>query len=79
MAIESKVGSMRWIMLRMAVMVLLASWSLGGRALAQDAGAHDRIYVVTHVDIVPPNTASGHKTRAAICFRQPQRQRHRAN
>jgi quinol monooxygenase YgiN len=61
MPIESKVNSMGWVMLRMAVVVLLASWSLGGRALAQDSGAHDRIYVVTHVDIVPPNTATGTK------------------
>jgi quinol monooxygenase YgiN len=61
MPIESKGNSMQWVVLRMAVVVLLASCSLGGRALAQDSGAHDRIYVVTHVDIVPPNTAAGTK------------------
>ncbi len=61
MRIGSKVNSMQSVVLRMAVVVLLASWSLGGRALAQDSGAHDRIYVVTHVDIVPPNTATGTK------------------
>jgi quinol monooxygenase YgiN len=41
--------------------LLLASCSFAGWALAQEPAAHDRIYVVTHVDIVPPNTAAGTK------------------
>jgi hypothetical protein len=37
--------------------VLLAFSGFAGWTLAQESAAHDRIFVVTHVDIVPPNTA----------------------
>jgi quinol monooxygenase YgiN len=48
-------------LLRMGVVFILAAFGLAGNALAQEPSAHDKIYVVTHVDIVPPNTAEGTK------------------
>ena len=56
-----KVNSVVWPVLRVAAVLILASWGLAGQTVAQEPGAHDRIYVVTHVDIVPPNTAAGTK------------------
>ncbi len=61
MPIQSKVNTMRWLLLRMGAVLILASCGLAGQALAQEPGAHDRIYVVTHVDIIPPETAAGTK------------------
>lgn len=42
-------------------LLLLGSCSFTTWALAQEPAAHDRIYVVTHVDIVPPNADAGTK------------------
>jgi quinol monooxygenase YgiN len=61
MPIRSKVNSMQWPLLRICAVLILASCGLAGRALAQEPAPHDRIYVVTHVDIVPPSTAAGTK------------------
>ncbi len=61
MPIQSKGNSMRWLLLRMGAVLILASCGLAGQALAQETGAHDRIYVVTHVDIIPPEAAAGTK------------------
>ena len=61
MPIQSKVNSMRRLLLRMGAVLILASCGLAGQALAQEPGAHDRIYVVTHVDIIPPEAAAGTK------------------
>ena len=61
MPILSKVNSMRWLLLRMGAVLILASCGLAGQALAQEPGARDRIYVVTHVDIIPPEAAAGTK------------------
>jgi quinol monooxygenase YgiN len=61
MPIQSKVNTMRWLLLRMGAVLILASCGLAGQALAQEPGAHDRIYVVTHVDIIPPEAAAGTK------------------
>jgi len=61
MPIQSKVNSMRRLLLRMAAVLTLISCGLVGRALAQEPAAHDMIYVVTHVDIIPPEAAAGTK------------------
>ena len=61
MPIRSKVNSMQLPLLRICAVLILASCGLAGRALAQEAAAHDRIYVVTHVDIIPPEAAAGTK------------------
>lgn len=61
MPIQSKVNSMRWLLLRLVATLILASCGLAGRALAQEPAAHDMIYVVTHVDIIPPEAAAGTK------------------
>ena len=41
--------------------MFLATVSLAGWARAQESGARDRIYAVTHVDIVPTDAAAGTK------------------
>jgi quinol monooxygenase YgiN len=61
MPIQSKVNSMRSPILRIGAALILAAFGLAGQALAQEPGARDRIYVVTHVDIVPTDTAAGTK------------------
>jgi quinol monooxygenase YgiN len=61
MPIQSKVNSRRWPLLRVWALLILASGALAGHALAQDQAAHDRIYVVTHVDIIPPQKDAGTK------------------
>lgn len=45
----------------MFAMAVLACCGLAGRALAQDQASHDKVYVVTHVDIIPPQAAAGTK------------------
>ena len=44
----------------LAVFVLFIC-GVGGHLAAQDAPARDRIFVVTHVDIIPPQAAAGTK------------------
>lgn len=61
MPIQSIVNSMRWPLIRVWAVLVLAAFGLGGQGLAQEPAAHDRIYVVTHVDIIPPDTAAGTK------------------
>jgi len=61
MQIESKVDSMSRPFLCLLVIVMLASYVLATHALAQGQATHDRIYVVTHVDIIPPKAADGTK------------------
>jgi len=53
--------------IRMAIWTLLfsllavAACGMGLRTLAQDRAASDKVYVVTHVDIIPPQAAAGTK------------------
>jgi quinol monooxygenase YgiN len=61
MPIQLKVNSKRWPLLRMGAVLILAACGVAGQALAQEPAAHDRIYVVAHVDIIPPETAAGTK------------------
>jgi quinol monooxygenase YgiN len=61
MPILSKVNSMRWPLLRMWAVLVLVSCGLGAQALAQEPGARDRIYVVTHADLLPTNLPAGKK------------------
>jgi quinol monooxygenase YgiN len=61
MPMHSKTKFTRRPFLLACAVILLTSCSFAGWALAQEPGAHDKIYVVTHVDIVPPNTAAGTK------------------
>jgi quinol monooxygenase YgiN len=60
MQTQSTVNTTRrpWLMFLLAALVL-ACCGLAGRALAQDQGG--RIYVVAHVDIIPPQKAAGTK------------------
>lgn len=43
------------------VLAALAACGLAFRALAQDHGGSDKVYVVSHVDIIPPQAAAGTK------------------
>ena len=61
MPIQSKVNSMRWLLLRLWAVLILAAFGLAGQALAQEPGARDRIYVVTHADLLGPNMPAGKK------------------
>jgi len=58
---RSNANSMRRSLLRVGAVLVMVSCGLAGRVLAQDGGAHGRIYVVTHVDIIPPEAAAGTK------------------
>ncbi len=61
MPIQSRVNLMRSSLLRIGVVLILSTFGLAGRALAQEPATHDMIYVVAHVDIIPPETAAGTK------------------
>ena len=61
MQIQSKVNSTRRPFLCLLAIAMLASCGLATHALAQGQATHDRIYVVTHVDIIPPKAADGTK------------------
>lgn len=61
MAHHSKWNFARRALLSTAAFLLAAALGLSGRALAQDAAAHDRIYVVSHVDLIPPQKDAGTK------------------
>ena len=61
MPIQPKFNSRNWPMLCVWIALILVSGSLAGRGLAQDQAMRDRIYVVTHVDIIPPQKDAGTK------------------
>jgi quinol monooxygenase YgiN len=61
MSIHSNLNSTQRLLLRGLAVLFLATYGLAGRALAQEPASHDRIYVVTHVDIIPPEAAAGTK------------------
>lgn len=61
MSIQSKLNSTQRLLLRGLAVLILATSGLAGQALAQESASHDRIYVVTHVDIIPPEAAAGTK------------------
>ncbi len=61
MPIQSKLNVLRRQFLCLLALVILAACGLAARALAQGQATQDRIYVVTHVDIIPPKAADGTK------------------
>jgi quinol monooxygenase YgiN len=61
MPIQSKVKSMQRLLPRIGAVLILCAFGFAGRATAQEPAAHDMIYVVTHVDIIPPEAAAGTK------------------
>jgi quinol monooxygenase YgiN len=61
MPIQSKLKSAQKLLLRVVAVLVLASCCVAVRALAQEQTNHDMIYVVTHVDIIPPEAAAGTK------------------
>src|ERR1700674_3037841 len=61
MPILSKVNSMGCPSLGMWAVLVLVSCGLGGQALAQEPGTRDRIYVVTHADLLGSNLPAGKK------------------
>jgi quinol monooxygenase YgiN len=61
MPMQSKVNPVRWPLLRMWAVLVLVTCGLAGQAFAQEPGARDRIYVVTHADLLGPNLPAGNK------------------
>ena len=61
MPMHSNMKRVRRLVLQLCAALLLACGCFAGWTFAQDAGNHDRIYVVTHVDFAPPNSAAGTK------------------
>jgi quinol monooxygenase YgiN len=61
MPIRSKIKSRQSALLPLGAVLILACCGLAGYALAQEQTARDRIYVVTHVDIIPPQKDAGTK------------------
>ncbi len=61
MPIQSKLQSARRLLLAMAAVLIVAAAGFAGKTLAQETAAHDRIYVVTHVDLIPPQKEAGTK------------------
>jgi len=45
----------------LCAVLFLAALGFAGRTLAQEPGMHDRVYVVTHVDVLPTEAATGTK------------------
>jgi quinol monooxygenase YgiN len=58
---QSRVNFMRRMSLRVCSAFILACCGFAGLALAQEPAMHDRIYAVTHVDILPTGVAAGTK------------------
>lgn len=61
MPMQSKMKFMRGPLLWMCGVVVLCLCCLAGKTLAQEAAGHDKIYVVSHVDLIPPSLAPGKK------------------
>jgi quinol monooxygenase YgiN len=61
MPIQFKMNAMSRRAMRKAAVLLMLTCALAGRALAQEPTTRDMIYVVAHVDIIPPETAAGTK------------------
>jgi quinol monooxygenase YgiN len=58
---QSKGKFMGRITLGVCAAMILVFGCLAVRSTAQEAAAHDRIYAVTHVDILPTSVAAGTK------------------
>lgn len=58
---QFRLNFVRRPLLSLFAAVILASCGPASHALAQDQAGHDRITVVTHVDIIPPQKAAGTK------------------
>jgi quinol monooxygenase YgiN len=62
MAKSSKRHSLRMTIWTLVFSLLaVAAGGFAPRTLAQDRAASDKVYVVTHVDIIPPQAAAGTK------------------
>jgi quinol monooxygenase YgiN len=61
MSIQSRVNSMRRLTLCVGAVMMLAAFGLARQATGQDTSGQDKIYVVAHVDIIPPEAAAGTK------------------
>src|SRR4029077_3850737 len=46
---------------QVCAVIFLAALGLAGWARAQESGTRDKVYVVTHVDVVPTEAAAGKK------------------
>jgi quinol monooxygenase YgiN len=58
--LEKRSSTRKHLLLLSAAFALVLCGAMG-HALAQEQAGHDKIYAVTHVDIIPPQTAPGTK------------------
>jgi len=61
MPTQAKESCRRRTLVRLCAVLILAAAGYAGRSLAQQPAMSGKIYVVTHVDIIPPETAAGTK------------------
>ena len=61
MPMQSRVSRGRRPFLEILAVLILAAGAVAGAVLAQGQEMRDRIYVVTHVDIIPPQKDAGTK------------------
>jgi quinol monooxygenase YgiN len=61
MNVKLNVLRKRGLLVRLLLTTAALSCALATRALPQDQTSRDKVYVVTHVDIIPPQAAAGTK------------------
>ena len=61
MPIQWRGNSRRWTYVFLSVLLIPAAFAFARHSLAQESAPSGKIYVVTHVDIIPPETAAGTK------------------
>jgi quinol monooxygenase YgiN len=61
MPIQPKINFKPWPSIRIFAALMLAICGVAGWTVAQEMASKGRIYVVTHVDIVPTDAAAGTK------------------
>lgn len=59
MPTQTKESRHRRAVVRLGALLILVASGLASHALAQEAATSGKIYVVAHVDIIPPETAAG--------------------
>lgn len=61
MSKPGKSNLMRRGLLSALAAIAMVVCGVGGRAVAQDQASHEKVYAVTHVDIIPPQKDAGTK------------------
>ena len=61
MTVRIEQSSRRWMLRWLYAALLLGAASFAAQVLAQEPAPSGKVYVVAHVDIIPPETAAGTK------------------